>query len=114
MLNRGGVIRRIEGRKSSFLTGKDGSRYSGALLTRVFKDITTIDEAQFVQYHKGVVTLRYVVGKDFKLNDLQALKESVTNQLGEHNFDLTIEQTEREGLIRSKRGKFSYVEVIGE
>ena len=30
------IVKKIQGRKSSFLIGKDGTEYCGALLTKVF------------------------------------------------------------------------------
>lgn len=51
--NRQVRVKSIEGRAGTCLIGKDGSQYSGALLTRVFKDITSIDNAQFIQQKQG-------------------------------------------------------------
>lgn len=102
-------IKSIQGRKSSCLVGKDGSRYSSALLTRVFKDIVTIDEAQFIQKERGKVNLNIVVGEQFSDKDMQTLRQAVEYQLGVDNFDLSIAKVSKEDIIYSERGKFSYV-----
>ena len=102
-------VKSIQGRKSSCLVGKDGSRYSSALLTRVFKDIVTIDEAQFVQKEKGKVTLNIVTRPDFCKNDMDTLKAAVEYQLGVSNFDIEISLVSKKDIIYSDRGKFSYV-----
>lgn len=102
-------VKRIQGRKSSCLIGKDGSRYSSALLTRVFKDIVTIDEAQFVQKKLGIVDLNVVVGNKFSDSDMQSLRDAVEFQLGARNFDLKIRKVSKNDLIYSKSGKFNYI-----
>ena len=102
-------VKRIQGRKSSCLIGKDGSRYSSALLTRVFKDIVTIDEAQFVQKKLGIVDLNVVVGDKFSDSDMQSLRDAVEFQLGARNFDLKIRKVSKDDLIYSKSGKFNYI-----
>ena len=102
-------VKRIQGRKSSCLIGKDGSRYSSALLTRVFKDIVTIDEAQFVQKKLGIVDLNVVVGNKFSDSDMQSLRDAVEFQLDARNFDLKIRKVSKNDLIYSKSGKFNYI-----
>lgn len=102
-------VKRVQGRKSSCLVGKDGTIYSGALLTRVFKNIVTIDEAQFVQREKGQVELNVVAGKNFSDRDLQTLKNAVIAQLGADNFDIGINMVNADALIYTSRGKFNYV-----
>lgn len=102
-------VRRIHGRNSSCLIGKDGSRYSSALLTRIFKDIVTIDEAQFVQNEAGKVNLNIVAGEKFSESDMQSLRSAVELQLGVNNFDLKINKVTKEEIIYSRSGKFNYV-----
>lgn len=102
-------VKRIQGRMSCCLIGKDGSRYSSALLTRVFKDIVTIDEAQFVQKKLGNVDLNIVVGDKFSDSDMQSLRDAVEFQLGASNFDLKIRKVSKDDIIYSKRGKFNYI-----
>lgn len=102
-------VKKIQGRKSSCLIGKDGTVYSGALLTRVFKNIVTIDEAQFVQREKGKVELNIVVGKNFSDRDMQTLKNAVVTQLGAGNFDISIKMVNANALIYTSSGKFNYV-----
>ena len=69
-------VRAIQGRTGSYLVGKDNTRYSCALLTRVFKEITTIDNAQFLQYRKGEVTLNIVVNEIFSSEDMCRLRDA--------------------------------------
>ena len=102
-------VKSIQGRKSSCLIGKDGSRYSSALLTRVFKDIVTIDEAQFVQKEQGNVDLNIVVGNNFSDSDMRTLQDAVEFQLGTNNFNLKINKISKNEIIYSKNGKFSYI-----
>ena len=102
-------VKSIQGRKSTYLEGKDGTKYSGALLTRVFKDITTIDNAQFVQKEKGKVKLNIVAGDDFSDEDMKKLTTAVYEQLGEDNFDIDIEKVTCDKIIYTSHGKFNYV-----
>lgn len=102
-------VKSIQGRKSTYLEGKDGTKYSGALLTRVFKDITTIDNAQFVQREKGKVKLNIVAGNDFSDEDMKKLTTAVNEQLGEDNFDIDIEKVTCDKIIYTSHGKFNYV-----
>ena len=102
-------VKCVTGRKSSYLEGKDGTKYSGALLTRVFKDITTIDYAQFVQRVKGEVDLSIVVNSRFTDSDAKKLEEVVHSQLGSENFLININKVKPNDIIYSSRGKFNYV-----
>ena len=103
------IVKKIQGRKSSYLIGKDGTEYSGALLTRVFKDISTIDNAQFVQEKKGEVKLNYVPGNGFTKEDEQKLKNAVIEQLGESNFEFHFNVISSSDIIYTSRGKFNYI-----
>ena len=107
--NRQVRVKSIEGRAGTCLIGKDGSQYSGALLTRVFKDITSIDNAQFIQRKQGEVTLNVVVNGGFSQDDMKRLHEEVFAQLGEQNFNIRINQISPQELVYSKRGKFNYI-----
>lgn len=102
-------VKSIQGRKSSYLEGKDGTKYSGALLTRVFKDITSIDNAQFVQHEKGKVDLNVVASSSFSDIDAERLKSAVFEQLGADNFEIKINTINPDGLIYSSHGKFNYI-----
>lgn len=103
------IVKKVQGRKSTCLIGKDGTEYSGALLTRVFKDISTIDNAQFVQKKKGHVLLNYVPGKDFTEQDRGNLRNAVVEQLGENNFTFDFRAIMPQEIIYSERGKFNYI-----
>lgn len=102
-------IRRIQGRQSSYLEGKDGTRYSGALMTRVFKNITSIDNAQFIQEERGRVNLNIVVSEKFTDVDRMNLSQAVEEQLGKNNFEVIIKQITAEEIIYTSNGKFNYV-----
>lgn len=102
-------VKAISGRKSACIVGKDGTQYSCALLTRVFKDIRTIDSAQFVQREKGIIELNVVAGIGFTVEDENKLRTSVIKQLGEHNFVFIIKKVSLNEMIYSKSGKFNYV-----
>ncbi len=103
------IVKKVQGRKSTCLIGKDGTEYSGALLTRVFKDISTIDNAQFVQEKKGYVVLNYVPGKGFTEQDREKLCDAVVEQLGEDNFKFAFRSITPQEIIYSERGKFNYI-----
>lgn len=103
------IVKSIQGRKSTCLIGKDGGQYSSALLTRIFKDVTTIDNAQFIQREKGKVTLNIVGGIHFSDKDLSIIKKAVTEQLGENNFEISIHVVSADDLIYTKGGKFQYI-----
>ena len=102
-------VKTIKGRKSTYLEGKDGTKYSSALLTRVFKDITSIDNAQFVQREKGVVYLNIVAGEAFSEEDQNKLFAAVFEQLGADNFEIHIDRISVDDIIYTSRGKFNYV-----
>lgn len=103
------IVKKVQGRKSSYLIGKDGSEYSGALLTRVFKDISTIDNAQFVQEKRGKVKLNYVPGKGISKDDERKLVNAVKEQLGVNNFDFAFCSVSANEIIYTSRGKFNYI-----
>ena len=103
------IVKKVQGRKSSYLIGKDGTEYSGALLTRVFKDINTIDNAQFVQEKRGEVKLNYVPGKGFSKEDERKLVNAVKEQLGENNFEFAFCSISANEIVYSSRGKFNYI-----
>lgn len=103
------TVKKVQGRKSSYLIGKDGTEYSGALLTRVFKDISTIDNAQFVQGKRGEVKLNYVPGNGFSKDDERKLVNAIKEQLGENNFDFAFYPVSADEIIYSSRGKFNYI-----
>lgn len=103
------IVKKIEGRKSSVLIGKDGTQYSSALLTRVFKSMTTIDNAQFIQEKAGQVKLNVVVGNSFTDADMERLRNLVSEQLGGNNFDIEISKVKAKDLIYTSQGKFNYV-----
>jgi phenylacetate-CoA ligase len=103
------IVKKVQGRKSTYLTGKDGTEYSGALLTRVFKDISTIENAQFIQERQGEVTLNYVPGKGFTNADEHKLLLAVEEQLGRTNFDFHFRAISRNEIQYSDSGKFQYI-----
>lgn len=103
------IVKKVQGRKSSYLIGKDGTEYSGALLTRVFKDISTIDNAQFVQERRGKVKLNYVPSKGFSKDDEKKLVNAVKEQLGENNFEFDFRPVSADGIVYSSSGKFNYI-----
>ena len=102
-------VKSIQGRKSTYLEGSDGTKYSGALLTRVFKDITTIDNAQFIQKQKGEVVLNVVEGDRFTEKDAEKLKAAVFEQLGANNFSIRINSIKADEIIYTSHNKFNYV-----
>lgn len=103
------IVKKVQGRKSSYLIGKDGTEYSGALLTRVFKDISTIDNAQFVQERRGKVKLNYVPSKGFSKDDEKKLVNVVKEQLGENNFEFDFRPVSADEIVYSSSGKFNYI-----
>lgn len=103
------IIKKIEGCKNLVLIGKDGTQYSSALLTRVFKSMTTIDNAQFIQEKVGLVKLNIVTGDNFTNNDMERLRTVVSEQLDSNNFDIEINKIQVKDLIYTTQGKFNYV-----
>ena len=103
------IVKKVQGRKSSYLIGKDGTEYSGALLTRVFKEIRTIDNAQFIQEKRGEVRLNYVPGREFSKEDERKLVYAVKEQLGEDNFEFAFYPVSANEMVYSSRGKFNYI-----
>ena len=103
------VVKQIEGRKSTCLTGKDGTEYSGALLTRVLKNIDGIDYAQFVQERPGAVKLNFVPGKNFTEQCREKLENAVQELLGEENFDFAFSSVTPDEIIYTPGGKFNFI-----
>lgn len=103
------IVKKIEGRKSSVIIGKDGTQYSSALLTRIFKSMTTIDNVQFIQEKVGHVKLNVVVENSFTDADMERLRTLVSEQLGGNNFDIEISKVQAKDLIYTAQGKFNYV-----
>lgn len=106
------VVRRIHGRPSSVLVGKDGSIYTNAALTFVISKNTTLEirYAQFVQHKDGKVDLRVVTdGRILTIEEKKKLLKMIYEKIGRDNIDLEIIQTDESNLIVTDRGKFSYV-----
>lgn len=105
------VVRRICGRPSSVLVGKDGSIYNNAALTFVVSKNSGLDirYAQFVQHRDGQVDLKVVGNALLGEEGRQRLLGMIYDKMGHDNIDITIVETDVEHLTVSERGKFAYV-----
>lgn len=104
-----GGIERVDGRAMSFIIGKDGTKYSDAALTFVFKDVPGVRFAQFVQKEKGKVLLNIVPDINFSETSKKIVMEGLERTIGLRNVDLNLELIDEEKLVLTKRGKLALV-----
>ena len=102
-------IQRVDGRAGSVIFGKDGTPYSDAALTFVFKDVPGVRFAQFVQKQKGKVLLNIVPDESYTQESEKLILAGCAKTMGLENINLQILQVEEKDLRLSKRGKLALV-----
>lgn len=102
-------IERVDGRAVSVIYGKDGTPYSDAALTFVFKDVPGVRFAQFVQKEKGKVLLNIVPDINFSEKSKKIVMDGLERTIGLRNIDLNLELIDEKKLVLTKRGKLILV-----
>ena len=103
------TIESIEGRAASNIVGKDGTRYSDAALTFIFKDVSNVRKAQFIQNELGKVTLNIVPDRDFKQSEQNIILSLIDEKMGLRNIDVDIQLINEAELKYTKRNKLALV-----
>jgi phenylacetate-CoA ligase len=94
----------IDGRIESFITTPDGRQVGR--LDHIFKDITSVREAQLVQKNQDSVIIRIVPDTDFNSRNEQQIINEMTHYLG-NNMSFSIEKVIN--IPKTKSGKHRFV-----
>lgn len=105
-VNRGGVIKRILGRKDDYVICKDGS-----LVTRIdfIESGQHIKACQWVQEEKGEVIVYIVPDENFTEADARFVKNETLKRVGFDNMEVSTKIVAIEDLIYTQRGKFKLI-----
>lgn len=105
-VNRGGVIKRILGRKDDYVICKDGS-----LVTRIdfIERGQHIKACQWVQEEKGEVIVYIVPDENFTDADARFVKNETLKRVGFDNMEVSTKIVAIEDLIYTQRGKFKLI-----
>lgn len=105
-VNRGGVIKRILGRKDDYVICKDGS-----LVTRIdfIESGQHIKACQWVQEEKGEVIVYIVPDENFTDADARFVKNETLKRVGFDNMEVSTKIVAIEDLIYTQRGKFKLI-----
>lgn len=105
-VNRGGVIKRILGRKDDYVICKDGS-----LVTRIdfIERGQHIKACQWVQEEKGEVIVYIVPDENFTEADARFVKNETLKRVGFDNMEVSTKIVAIEDLIYTQRGKFKLI-----
>lgn len=105
-VNRGGVIKRILGRKDDYVICKDGS-----LVTRIdfIERGQHIKACQWVQEEKGEVIVYIVPDENFTEADARFVKNETLKRVGFDNMEVSTKIVGIEDLIYTQRGKFKLI-----
>lgn len=101
------VVKSIEGRKEDYLICKDGSHIKR--LGFVFKGVSHIKYAQFVQEDNGFLNVKIVPDKGFSKEDRAIIESNLLERIGKGNIDFEIKPINESELIYTKRGKFKFL-----
>lgn len=105
-VNRGGVVKRILGRKDDYVICKDGS-----LVTRIdfIESGQHIKACQWVQEEKGKVIVYIVPDENFTEADARFVKNETLKRVGFDNMEVSTKIVAIEDLIYTQRGKFKLI-----
>ncbi|MGE4585222.1 MAG: phenylacetate--CoA ligase family protein [Sphaerochaeta sp.] len=99
----GRVVSSLDGRKEDYVILSNGAKVGR--LDHIFKDLTSIKEAQFVQKRIGAVTVNIVPGAKYDAEDEKKLYGEIASRLG----DIQVEIRHVEKIPRTKSGKLRFV-----
>lgn len=102
-------IEKVDGRAQNYIVGKDGTKYSDAALTFIFKEAEGIKYSQFVQVEKGKVDLNIVTDASFSKETENQIIRNVDEKIGLANMDINIHQISEEELKYTSRNKLMLV-----
>lgn len=103
------VVKKIDGRAISYIIGKDGTRYSDAALTFIFKSTNNVRFAQFVQKEKGSIQINIVPNEAFNIDNKKEILNLIDEKIGLSNMDVKISQISQDGLIYTRRNKLALI-----
>lgn len=99
----------VQGRSISYLIGKNNTKFSDSSLTFVFKEISGVEYAQFVQTKPGSVDLNIVTNASFDANSRTNILKYIDKTIGLSNIDLDIHKVDKNKLIYTKNGKLALI-----
>ncbi len=103
------MVKRVEGRSVSFIIGKDGTKYSDAALTFIFKETHGIRLAQFVQNEVGKIFLNVVPESNFSEKDKDEILKNIDQKIGKENIDVDFRLIDESQMQYTKRNKLALV-----
>lgn len=103
------MVKRVEGRSVSFIIGKDGTKYSDAALTFIFKETHGIRLAQFVQNEVGKIFLNVVPESNFSEKDKDEILKNIDQKIGKENIDVDFRLISESQMQYTKRNKLALV-----
>lgn len=93
----------------TFIIGRDGTKYSNAALTFIFKEANGVRYSQFVQKIPGKVELN-IVSDDSYTDDVEKqILHNINEKIGIDNINVTIHYVKEEDLVYTKRNKLMLV-----
>lgn len=102
-------IKKVEGRAMTYIVGKDGTKYSDAALTFIFKDAEGIRYSQFIQKEKGKVDLNIVPDSSFSEETVKQLVGNIDTKIGLGNMEVNIQSVSEDELKYTSRNKLILV-----
>lgn len=102
-------IMRVDGRAIAYIVGKDGTHYSDSTLTFVFKEVSGVRYAQFVQNKPGETDLNIVPDSTFSDDNKKQILRLMNNMVGLNNMTVRINLINESELLLSRRGKLALV-----
>lgn len=103
------MVKRVEGRSVSFIIGKDGTKYSDAALTFIFKETHGVRLAQFVQNEVGKIFLNVVPESNFSEKDKDEILKNIDQKIGKENIDVDFRLIDESQMQYTKRNKLALV-----
>lgn len=103
------MVKRVEGRSVSFIIGKDGTKYSDAALTFIFKETHGVRLAQFVQNEVGKIFLNVVPESNFSEKDKDEILKNIDQKIGKENIDVDFRLINESQMQYTKRNKLALV-----
>lgn len=103
------MVKRVEGRSVSFIIGKDGTKYSDAALTFIFKETHGVRLAQFEQNEVGKIFLNVVPESNFSEKDKDEILKNIDQKIGKENIDVDFRLIDESQMQYTKRHKLALV-----
>lgn len=103
------IVKRIDGRNTENIIGKDGTRYNAAALTYLAKAIPNILIVQLVQNKQGELDINIIPNGVFSTADENATRKAIDEKIGLDNIEYRIRIITHNELIYSKNRKLSLI-----